>query len=569
MNVELNTPSFIEEWKKTLKASKEDIINAIINQTEIKIVLEHSTIKDEINYRKNNSYIPPLIQIEGNTIKTKYISPELIRIVLENLSESIETLNVPGEFLNFSDLLKLYPKLTTINVTNNYEISEKNIIDIKNNTKIENIEAINFEGLTTDYNLNALYYNGDFEEIKLLDSSLTIRNPNKKLTAKVNYFNVPDLYENINDVVNYIKEHNIDPNSYNYFNIISKTLNTNYICYSKEDNELEYDGDLTKINEIISIIEQLGIHPKNIYLRLDNKDYDYKQFKGIKYPIIIDYGDEYSNATLEEFIAMRETINYYKELITSSNLSPLEQITYAYDIIKSFDYNEGIYTSDSRSMHKIINTGSIVCVGYSQFLKQVLQELGYKIETFDLNSPDIYGKYPDNYNNHERNIIRIDDDKYNIHMVAAMDSTWDSGTNEINTYKFNDKNTTTFANVNNLISYIHFLIPKNEYMYLFKDKYLPPFFTINPLDLKENFDEIPNIRIPETEKEEGLKTLQKLFDKGEGKIIDYYLNSKRPSFEIFKEVINNVKMAEGYNLKESQDISNNIVLEEEPIKTRL
>ena len=74
MNVELNTPSFIEEWKKTLKASKEDIINAIINQTEIKIVLEHSTIKDEINYRKNNSYIPPLIQIEGNTIKTKYIS---------------------------------------------------------------------------------------------------------------------------------------------------------------------------------------------------------------------------------------------------------------------------------------------------------------------------------------------------------------------------------------------------------------------------------------------------------------------------------------------------------------
>ena len=87
--------------------------------------------------------------------------------------------------------------------------------------------------------------------------------------------------------------------------------------------------------------------------------------------------------------------------------------------------------------------------------------------------------------------------------------------------------------------------------------------------MEENFDEIPNIRIPETEKEEGLKTLQKLFDKGEGKIIDYYLNSKRPSFEIFKEVISNVKMAEGYNQTESQTISNNIVLSDETIKTRL
>ena len=569
MNVELNTPSFIDEWKKAIKASKEDIINAISNQTEIKIVLEHSTIRDEINYRKNNSYIPPLIQIQGNKIITKYITPELIRIVLENLSESIETLNVPGEFLNFSDLLKLYPKLTTINVTNNYKISEKNIIDIKNNTKIENIEAINFEGLTTDYNLNALYYNGDFEEIKLLDSSLTIRNPNKKISPLGNYFNIPDLYQNIDDVIKYIKENNIDPLSNDYFNIISKTLDNNYISFSKRDKELEYKGELSKLNEMVDKIEQLGIYPSIILIKLENKDYDYKLFKSIKYPILIDYGDKYAYATLEEFIAMRETINYYKELITSSNLSPLEQITYAYDIIKSFDYNEGIYTSDSRSMHKIINTGNIVCVGYSQFLKQVLKELGYKIESYSLNSPNEYGKYPNEFDNHRRNVIRIDDDKYNVHIVAVMDSTWDSDEPEKTTYRFRHKNESTLSDINNLLSYIHFLIPRNEYMFLFKDKYLPSFFTINSEYLKENFDTMPIIRRTESETEESLKVLQQLFDKGEGLMIDHYLNAKRPTYEIFREVIKNVKLAEGYNQTESQDISNNIILKEEPIKTRL
>ena len=462
----------------------------------------------------------------------------------------------------------MYPKLNTVKVTNNYAITEQNVIDINNNTKIEYIEAINFDELTEEYNLNALYFDGEYDEVKLLDSNLSIKNPNRKISYLTNYFNVPNLYENINDVIQYIKENEINIEKQEFLNILSRNTDTDYLFYRRENNEIEFEGDLTKLKEIEEIIKKLGLNPNDMFVNLENKDYDYKLFKGIKLPLVINYGDEYSNATLEEFIAMRETINYYKELITSSNLSPLEQVTFAYDIIKSFDYKDAFIESESRSMHKIINSGKIVCVGYAQFLKQVLKELGFKIETYDVNSPDKYGRYPDDYDNHERNVIRIDDDKYNVHMIAACDPTWDSGTPEINTYRFSDKNSTILSDVNNLISYINFIIPKEEYMYLFKDKEAPSFFSVNPKIIASHFDEMPKVLFAKTNIDKALKMFQTLFDKGEGDLIQDYIEAKRPTYEVFRQVIQHVKQAEGYSLKDSQIISNNIELESEQIKTR-
>ncbi len=564
-NIEI--PDFKKEWQEKFESIKEELINAISNQSEITIVLDHSPMRDAIQYKKDNSYIPDLIKIEDNKITTKYTSPEFLELIVNNLSESIETINAPGEILKFSKELGMYPKLNTVKTTNNYKLTEQDVTEINNNTKIEYIETINFEGLTDKYGLNALYYNGKFEELKMLNSNLRIKKPNKKIIVNTNYFNIPNLYENMEDVLKYISENDINISDQDFLNIITKNTDTDYIFYTKDSNEIEYAGDLTKLKEFTNIIRKLGLNPNNIFLKLENKDYDYKLFKGLNMPIVIDYGDEYSNATLEEFIAMRETINYYKELITSSNLSPLEQVTYAYDIIKSFDYQEAEKGSDSRSMHRIINSGKIVCVGYAQFLKQVLKELGFKIEAYEVNSPDRYGNY-DNYNNHERNVIRIDDDKYDVHMIAACDPTWDSGTPEINTYRFSDKNATILTDVNNLISYINFIIPKNEYMYLFKDKELPSFFSINPIGFISYFDDLPKINNPKTNVDQAIQMFQKLFDKGEADLIADYLDAKRPSYEVFRQVIQKVKEAEGYGKKESQIISKNIELEEESIKTR-
>ena len=189
----LETPDYKKEWQARFNSIKEEIINAINNQSEINIILDHSPMRDAIQYKRDNSYIPELISIEGNTIKTKYTSPEFLELIVNNLSENVETLNVPGEILNYAESLGMYPKLSTIKVTNNYEITEQNVNDINTKTKIEFIEAINFDGLTNEYNLNAIYYNGEFEELKMIDSNLRIKNPNKKIEISTNYFNIPNL----------------------------------------------------------------------------------------------------------------------------------------------------------------------------------------------------------------------------------------------------------------------------------------------------------------------------------------------------------------------------------------
>ena len=64
---------------------------------------------------------------------------------------------------------------------------------------------------------------------------------------------------------------------------------------------------------------------------------------------------------------MRDSIDYYKDVINNSNSSNLEKIMLAYDIVKSFPYKE---RKDNlripREVATIIKDGNIVCVGYSQ-----------------------------------------------------------------------------------------------------------------------------------------------------------------------------------------------------------
>ena len=65
----------------------------------------------------------------------------------------------------------------------------------------------------------------------------------------------------------------------------------------------------------------------------------------------------------EEYKGLYETIKYYRMLINENNLSPVEKVMYAYDIMKTFPYNESkkdVY--DSRDPHRIVETGNIVCV---------------------------------------------------------------------------------------------------------------------------------------------------------------------------------------------------------------
>ena len=554
-NIKEESLNFYNNWKEEFIKRKEEIINTISNTSEITITIENSQTKDSIELKKDKSYIPSLIKIENNKIITKYISKEFIELILNNLSENIEIINVPGEFVQYPEVLGLYPKLRDIRITNYYELNSNEVMGIKEYTNINSIESFNFKKLIEKYELNALYYDGKIQEIKLLNGDLTITNPNKRYNIICHNFIIPSIYNNIDAVIKYMIENDIDSKELQYFNAISTTTNEDYISCNNDDDAIEYYGDLEELKNMIEKMKSLNFYPSYIILKLENKDYDYRLLKGIKYPILIDYGERYT-ATIEEFIAMRETINYFKNLITSQNLSPLEQVTYAYDIIKSFEYKEGQSPEDSRTLHNIVRSGNIVCVGYALFLKQVLRELGFKIEDYSVNAKNEYNQYGKN-NNHRRNIIRIDDDKYDIHMIAACDPTWDSYSVENNNNRFTNENSAMLGNATNLLSYIHFLVPKKEYEYVFNDKETPSMFKYPPELISKNFDYLPKYSTANENFDDAMIYYQSLFEKGESELIKQYIDADRPSYEVFKEILKNVKLAEGYG-KYTDKIVNSI-----------
>ena len=127
-----------------------------------------------------------------------------------------------------------------------------------------------------------------------------------------------------------------------------------------------------------------------------------------------DYADDillkYSHnmCTLEEFKSMRATIDYYKGLILAQDLSPLEQLTYTYDLIKSLEYEDSNDKALSREIHSIIKSGKIVCVGYSRLIAQILSELGFSCYILDVCKKD------NPKEGHNRLVIRVVDEKYGI-----------------------------------------------------------------------------------------------------------------------------------------------------------
>ena len=102
--------------------------------------------------------------------------------------------------------------------------------------------------------------------------------------------------------------------------------------------------------------------------------------------------------------------------IKKLDLSPIEQIMFAYDIVKDKEYktedeNESVH--ESRDLSLSLLGDKIVCAGYSNILKTILDKLGIKNSVYVLND-------------HQRNIAYVKDDKYEIDGVYYFDATGDS-----------------------------------------------------------------------------------------------------------------------------------------------
>lgn len=168
-----------------------------------------------------------------------------------------------------------------------------------------------------------------------------------------------------------------------------------------------YNRESLKKSNLLSFI------PKNVTLKIENENYRY---------------------TLDEYIKEEELLEEQIQPIRDSNLSPLEKYLAVYDIVKKFKpYQKNNENDESNyKLRYILNNKYYTCMGFSNLLKTLLDKVGISSKMIDSsgNKPyrnDYDQKTDDEYDYlHERILVRIDDEKYNIHGYYLADPTWDS-----------------------------------------------------------------------------------------------------------------------------------------------
>ena len=252
---------------------------------------------------------------------------------------------------------------------------------------------------------------------------------------------------------------------------------------------LKYLGDKTVITistecNIKEIIETLKKYNKNNQVKIAVLD------KNILNQALMDLGyfdsnsEKYDNITIipksikKDNISIKKYLEYEQLLYTivepAMNMSPFEKYIYAYDIVKRFKkYNtpkkdnknidnlpSEVYTnikSYSRDLYQILDNDYIVCVGFANFLGDLLTKLGIDnidlpvfvdvsstkaTKQIDISKDEWKNLTPeekhklitkqqsyipkDDFSGHRRLMVHIKDEKYGIDGIYYSDPTWDN-----------------------------------------------------------------------------------------------------------------------------------------------
>lgn len=217
-------------------------------------------------------------------------------------------------------------------------------------------------------------------------------------------------------------------------NIINSIATINISGDYKQIKEYIDKNNLTNKKIVIDKVIPIDITELNKLLKyFDVKDNIYVMTEG-----------NVENISLEDYKDTIYKIYDYVKEIKSLNLSPLEEIMYAYDIVKNRIYiQEGKNENSniSRDLSKALLGDKIVCVGYSNIFECILTALGYNSMRYTLmNRKEKVG--------HAINLAYVKDDKYKIDGLYYFDPTCDSRKetdNDINyLYRYN-----TFLNTRN------------------------------------------------------------------------------------------------------------------------
>ena len=216
----------------------------------------------------------------------------------------------------------------------------------------------------------------------------------------------------------------------NFIFIESETL----ISFNKTKeihNEREYLNNLKEIFKILNKHNKQYTIKINISNRRLLKESNLLSYTNNIDLIISNCNYDY---TIKEYLEEESRIDKLIEPIKNSNLSPFEKYLAIYNLVKQFKkYNENSSNKkESRLLKYILDNEYIVCVGFSDLLTVLLDKVGIPVINAVIAIDDSYKSgftmdcIPTKLTAHQRNIVKIDDDKYNIHGIYIADATWDN-----------------------------------------------------------------------------------------------------------------------------------------------
>lgn len=485
------------------------------------------SLDDIVKKSKDESYLngQELLYTDGG-IKLLFPVKNLWNDIKYYIPKSITKLEIPFEIIqNDISFLKNFPSLETLVLSDYANLTKEQIQKIQKNTNIKELLVNN------TFYYNDFYKNEGFaiEEDSVLYKDLLIRKKKLEKHSRL-YIDIYDLNkEQIEKIYNINKNDNLKEIQ------IKTEKNDKYELKFLNDKLIDVSIDSRDLGDIYKFYNYLvnkGYQVNSICVNVENMDYlniDLSRYEKLakETNLTFDYGVGL-HSNFEEFKGLKASLNWYRNLINEANLSPAEKVMFAFDIMKTFQYNESnVSSNDSRYPHRIIETGNIVCVGYSKMLEQILKGMdNIKISDFSVNCYDSNGNH---LGGHQRNIVEIDDSKYNMHGMYVMDATWDSfeeGLSKVKQYTALDL-------------YRYFLVAPNDYKLMFPN------------------DTVPDIMVSKEKKDNLVNEYRKVFEETsitDSKLINTVkddeimkrLDSKRISLDTFNQMLYNVRIAEGY-----------------------
>ena len=306
------------------------------------------------------------------------------------------------------------------------DFNEEFIKNLGNTTHIK-ING-NYTLTNEDYNNLLIYTNVIYVEVYDIDSfeigneiKFDIKNKIPFKTNKFKKLNIDKAYGYNRDTLTInlpLNEYEEDFNKLlNYIKDI-KTLNINF------DEINVVDSAISIILKIESIIGKKISFINCITENKTIRDIEKLRFLESDRIIKVWYEEGITDCSVEDFILMRNKIDYIVDNVKEKKLSNFEAVIYVYDIVKSFNYKMSD-SMEGRQLHKIFNTTSIVCTGFSRIITEVLNELGIRAGIYKLLT---------NNSLHTRCLVHIVDPKYNINGIYSMEPTWESMINDKSAY---------------------------------------------------------------------------------------------------------------------------------------